>query len=151
MSNQRVKNPRERCYTLLQVGKQQLGMSEDDYRAFLMAHGAGMIQGRISATTMDIGQLEMAIESMKVRGFHPTSKKSGTRDWRTARIAKITAIWIALADAGVVRDRGEKAMLTWCAKHTRTASIKWATSRALNDCIEGLKSWAHRERVKLDG
>ena len=86
--------------------------------------------------------------------FKPTkskTSKASPSDWRAARIAKITALWCALADAGVVRGRGESAMVKWCARLTHKARLEWASSNDLNQCIEGLKDWAQREGVKLDG
>lgn len=142
---------RNRCYKLLQVGRRELGMDEDQYRLFLKAHGAKEMNDHYSASTMSIGQLEMAIETMKKSGFK-VKRKSVTdpnTDWRRPRIKKITAIWCALADAGIVRDRSEPAMQKWCFTLTKKARLEWATATELNDCIEGLKRWAWREKVKL--
>lgn len=148
----KLKTPRSKCYTLLAVGKKQLGMDEDDYRLFLVKHGATKKNGRVSASTMTIGQLETAIEAMKRAGFKPVRKSvvSSLSDWRVPRIKKITALWCTLADAGVVKSRNESSMQRWCAGITKKAKLEWATAQDLNNCIEGLKSWAAREHVKLD-
>lgn len=142
-------DPRRRLYALLQVGRQALGWSDDTYRDFLRDNGA---RGeRSSATTMSIGQLHQALEAMRALGFRPRRRDIATRDWRGPRVAKITALWCTLADAGVVRDRSERAMISWCASMTGTARLEWADSEALNRCIEGLKAWASRERVAIGG
>lgn len=146
-------NTRHRYYKLLQVGKRALGMEDDDYRALLARHGAQEVDGHVSATTLHIGALMAAVEEMKRKGFRPQGKAgsaSNVVDWRKARIRKITALWCQLADAGVVRDRSESAMVKWCARTTHKARLQWATSHDLNACVEALKDWAHRERVKID-
>jgi len=152
-SETRATDPRTRYYRLLAVGKRQLGMDEETYRAFLAAHGAGEVAGRVSATAMDFGALVAAVEALRRQGFKPRRKTvaDGHANWRAPRIAKITALWCALADAGAIRDRSERAMLKFCAGQTGTARIQWATGAGLNRCIEALKSWAGRERVTLDG
>lgn len=146
-----------RYYTMmLNIGKADLGWEEDFYRnTFLKRHGATDKNGKISAATMNITQLRLAFAEMKRMGFIP-KKKAGDNnnsesmsDWRDGRIKKITALWCALADAGVVKDRSEKAMQHWCSRLTHKAVLQWATSNGLNNCIEALKNWAEREHVRI--
>lgn len=142
---------RNRFYKLLQVGKKQLCMDDDVYRDFLALHGAQVKNGRASASTMSLKQLFHALEAMKRAGFTPRAKAitDPQSDWRRPRINKIIALWCTLADAGVVKDRSEKAMNAWCMSITKKARLEWAASADLNACIEGLKKWAWREKVKL--
>lgn len=153
MSNQSQKNARHRYYRLLQVGKKALHMADEDYRALLSRHGASIKEDHPSATTMSIPQLFSAVEDMKAKGFKPTARRgsvSRISNWRKGRIQKITALWCALADAGVVHSRSEASMVKWCAGITKKARLQWATSENLNACIEGLKAWAARENVRID-
>lgn len=144
MSRVPSRNIRERHYRLLQVGKRELGMDDADYRELLRRNGAKEKNGKYSATTMAVGELMQAVAEMRQKGFKP---KKGNTTWRDPRIKKITAIWIALADAGVVRDRSEAAMIKWCSRITNKARLEWAGSNELNACVEGLKEWARREEV----
>lgn len=153
MENQQQHNARHRYYKLLQVGKRTLQMDDDAYRALLARHGAKTVDGHVSATTLHFGALVAAVEEMKRKGFRPQAKTGSAAnvvDWRQARVRKIIALWCALADAGVVHNRSEAAMVKWCARITRKARLQWATSPDLNACIEALKDWARRERVKID-
>lgn len=142
-------DPRTRLYALLAVGKKTLAMDEDTYRALLRAHGAQLKGDKPSATTMTVPQLETALDAMKRAGFKParTSQVARIADWRKPRIAKLNALWCALADAGIVRDRSEAALTKFCARFTRTARLEWAGSAGLNQAIEALKDWARREGV----
>lgn len=147
------KPPRARCYTLLAVGKKQLGWDDEFYRdVFLVKYGATKVNGRVSASTLEFGKLHEAVESMKRSGFKPVKKSVVSRatDWRVPRIKKITALWFALHDGGVINSPGEVAMQRWCASITKKAKLEWADARDLNNCIEALKSWAFREHVKIE-
>lgn len=142
---------RHRLYRLLVVGKRELHMEEDSYRALLARHGAGLIGDKHSATTMTIDGLKDALDEMRAKGFAPQGKTlANAADWRKPRIAKITAIWCTLADAGVVKNRGEAAMVKFCARITGKARLEWAESEDLNACIQALRAWAKNTGVKLE-
>ncbi|MCF7964185.1 MAG: regulatory protein GemA [Methylobacter tundripaludum] len=155
---------RTRHYRLLAIGKEQLGWDEEFYRdTFLKQHGATKDDDdRYSATTMTIGQLYKAVERMKALGFKPTGKASpeqgrrgkkfthDKKDWRQPRIAKLNAMWMAMAEAGVVRDESQDALEKWCKNHHKKDRLQWASSKELNTCIEQLKAWAKRCDVELD-
>jgi len=141
---------RNKYYGLLQIGKKMLAMDEDTYRQFLEQHGAKEKNGRISASTMKLGELVAAVADMEKRGFVRSRKSAvNINSWRTPRIKKITALWCTLADAGVVRNRSENAMHTFCSKQMKADKLQWASASDLNKCIEALKSMAHRKGVKL--
>jgi hypothetical protein len=151
METPRQKHHRYRYYKLIHTGMKALGWEEDgsSYRECLRRNGAKQVKGRLSKTTMSIPGLSAIVEDMKKCGFTPRSKVSTFSEWRKPRIKKITALWCALADAGVVHNRGEVAMAKWCATVSGISRLNWATSADLNNCIEALKSWAARERVKI--
>lgn len=141
---------RRRYYKLLAIGKKQVGIADDDYRALLARHGAREVDGEYSATTMDLAQLDNAVADLKRLGFKPKKKPAGdNKDWRAARIAKITKLWCLLSDAGVVKRREEAAMHKWAMRITHKARLEWAGSAELNQCIEALKDWARREHVAI--
>lgn len=141
---------RNDLYKLLQVGKRELGWSEKTYREKLAEHGAKPApDGRVSASSLDTRQLIDVLQAMHAAGFTPRRRNVKTLDWREPRIKKIIALWCALADAGQVRERGYASMEKWCRSLTRVNKLEWASARALNDCIEALKSWAHRKGVQL--
>jgi len=144
----RKKDDRVRLYKLLEVGRRELRMSDEAFRQLLARHGAKERDGHPSRKTMSLSQLAATVDEMCVKGFRPRPK-GGARvsDWRAARVAKLRAMWIALADAGVVRDRSDKALIMFCARITGIARIEWLPSRKLSDCVTALRTWARREGV----
>lgn len=140
---------RKRLYTLLQVGhtdlKQNLcGWDDEQYRELLARCGASEKNGKFSATTMTVKELEKALNELKRLGFKPGSIKSSsvrnTGDWRGPRIKKLNAMWIALADIGAVNDRSESAMQRWCSNHIPgLVKLNWATTQQLNQAVEMMK------------
>jgi len=142
---------RKRCYTLLAVAKKQLCLDEDTYRAFLAGQGATVKDGRVSATTMSIGQLMQAVEALCQRGFKPTRSGTYQQVWRRRMEGKIARLWFLGHEHGVIHDSGKAAMECWCLKVAGVAAMRWFEVSHYNRCIEGLKSWLAREGVPVDG
>ncbi len=137
---------RNKLYALLRVGKEKIRMEEDAYRFFLKRHGAREKGGKASATTMSLAQLSKAINAMRALGFETQATPIGE-----PIIGKITALWCALADAGVVRNRSDAAMRKWCNTHTNGASLEEAEMPYLCVCVESLKQWCKRSKVIIHG
>jgi len=137
-------NDRKRLYTLLRVGNSDLqqnlyGWDDEQYRELLQRCGAKEKNGKVSATTMTHAELNNAYTELKRLGFKPKQKNGA--DWRKPRIAKLNAMWISLADLGVVNNRSEDAMRTWCTHNVQGLNkLQWATSDQLNKAIEMMKA-----------
>lgn len=147
---------RKRYYTLLAIGKAQLGWDDEFYYGiWLPMQGASLKDGKYSASTLTNVQLFQAVERMKDAGFKPTRTKAGKKfthekaDFRTARIAKLNALWCALADRDLVTNRSQVALEHWCQKHTKKDRLQWASSKELNTCIEQLKAWSKRVGMEV--
>lgn len=149
------KDPRKRLYALLHIASDDMrsrvpDWDDDDYRLVLKEHGAKLRNGKYSATTMSLVQLEKALEYFKQSGFKVRRTRS-EGNWRAARIAKLNALWCELADAGHVRDRSEVAMQSWCANQVHGLTrLQWATSPQLNQAVEMLKRYCHRCNVDVE-
>lgn len=145
-------------YKLLAVANRELrqsrsGWCEADYREILRQCGASERDGRISAKTMTAVEMNQALKRFEQLGF-VRRKPAGrpNRKGMQPRIAKLNAMWCALADAGVVRDRSEQAMRHWCENQVGTLTkFDWADGDDLNQAIEMLKAFARRCDVKLRG
>lgn len=152
------RDPRQRMYTLLGVAHRELkaslaGWCDESYRTVLHQYGATEAGGKISATTLNMQQLEQVLEHFKKLGFKPKAARSKGRaqdDWRAPRIAKLNAMWCKLADAGHVRDRSEAAMRAWCGNEVAgMTQLEWSTGDQLNRAIEMLKRFCTRCGVRV--
>lgn len=155
MSNHNLAQ-RQRLYKLLQVQNRELhkqlaGWTDDDYRYLLATCGATVRDGKPSATTMSISQMETALNALRVKGGKQddTPHAAFSRDKRP-RINKLMALWHALADAGVVQQRSLQAMMAWCENNVPGINkLVWADTMALNKAIEMLKGFAKSRGVKV--
>jgi len=147
-------NPnRNRLYKLLRVGKSELQWDEDFYRQMLKEHGAKEQEGKYSASTMSIAQMEVLLSHMKRCGFKvkrsPQRISADVAKRKAAQKAKLTAIWLCLFDNGVVRNRSEASMEKFVARFTDNKPLRWATEKQMSDAIEALKKMAERAHVDL--
>jgi len=145
---------RLRYNKLIFAGLKALSWSKDGAQFQGLLQGAGARQkpdGSFSLSSLEIGKLMAIYDELKKAGFKPKPKSAASRAAvsKQGQIKKIIAIWCALADAGVVRDRSEAAMTRWCAGITGKARLEWAYPQELIVCIESLKKWAKREKVNL--
>jgi phage gp16-like protein len=142
---------RQRLYTLLAVGKAELGWDDEFYYGiWLPMQGATLKDGRYSASTMDIGQLFQAVERMKDSGFKvKPAKSAGTRpqaDDEQSRL--IRSLWLQLHEAGKVRDPDERALVHWVRGQFKSSNgieaLQWLSVRQKRRIIEQLKQWLAR-------
>lgn len=101
------KEERNRLIRNIHVAKRQLGFDEDQYRAFLEE-----TTGKRSCSEMEAGDLLNVINAMRRCGartaarFSPRSRDKS----RKTPADKAVALWIELANMGVVRDRSHDAL-----------------------------------------
>lgn len=140
---------RQWYYRTLQVAKREVGMDDDSYRDVLMAFGATEKDGKFSATTLTIPQLEKVLSHFKTCGFK--MKRAGApKSFKDGQLRKCQAMWIELHKAGVFHQPYSEAALTkFAARMTGgVANIRWASPTGLAKTIEALKGIANREGVK---
>ena len=151
--NNRIKQfDRKHFYTLLQVGKAELGFDDEFYYGiFLPTHGATLnAAGRYSATTMSNTQLFSAVEDMKAKGFKVKPKaKAGVKKTNRkladdSQSKKIRALWLELHTAGEVRDASEQALCSYVKRMTKVEALRWLSTAQASKVIESLKSWLER-------
>lgn len=143
--------------TKIHIGRNELGMDDDSYRANL-AHYAN---GKTSCTNMTVPELHAVLAAFEKLGFKPKkapAKKQpgkkyspktvdGPRDERSV----IRAIWIFMHRAGFIRDGSETALNAWVARQTAQssngtgiASVQWLTGADAVLVLEALKKWCRR-------
>ncbi|MDR1276167.1 MAG: regulatory protein GemA [Candidatus Accumulibacter sp.] len=141
-------DPRVRLIRLIHVGKRELGLSDETYRALL----AGCTR-KDSTTRMSVPELERVFDRMKHSGFkvqvksarHAAAQSKPSRPLaQSPQARKIRALWLSLHTAGAVRNASEAALAAYVQRQTGIAALQWLDSAQAGKIIESLKSWLIR-------
>jgi phage gp16-like protein len=79
-----------------------------------------------------------------------TKKSNASPKYRDAVMRKVVALWITLAQAGVIRSSSDQALQAYVKRLTGLSNLKWCGAAECNILIESLKSWAKRENVDIE-
>ncbi|MBO9538756.1 regulatory protein GemA [Herbaspirillum sp.] len=128
------------------------GWSAESHQDLLVRHGATAVDGRISATTMSVPQLNGALGDYQGRGWERTRKvfsqgKSGAKTV-PPQIAHIVRLWGRLGQAGKVQKATRSALLAYCARQLGHDKVPDLDSLDVQECqtiIESLKKWLDRK------
>jgi len=138
----------------IHVGKKQLGLDEDTYRAML-----ARVTGKSSLRDMSEGERAAVMREMRRCGFKPVSARGGRREAddredkkdnkgafkqnlkrgkkpRSSLYKKLQALWIAGYNLGVVRDRTDAGLDGFIARKCGGSEVQ---------AVEALKGWLARE------
>ncbi|UGA45987.1 regulatory protein GemA [Bradyrhizobium quebecense] len=121
--------------------KRNAGLGDDDtYRDFLRREA-----GVVSAKDLSVRDAQRVIE--KLRDLAGTGTALGQVAGLDGPIgAKLRALWISGYNLGIVRDRSDKAMLSYLQRQTGVSHVRFLNDpRAGSSAIEGLKSWLARD------
>jgi len=138
---------RKNYYTLLQVGKTDLGWGDEFYYGiWLPMQGATLKNGKYSASTLSIGQLCQAVETMKKSGFKVkhSNDKSARKLAGDAQSQKIRALWLDMHNQGIVRNPSEASLAAYVKRLTGVEALQWLTTGQAGGVIEALKKWQNR-------
>lgn len=127
------------------------GLADDDTWRGLLARVTG---GVTSTRAMTDRQLQAVVEALHRAGAPRLAGAAGGRErsrYRPcAQMGKARALWIALADAGVIKDRREAALGGFVRRQTGQ-DIGIIDATAANKVVEALKAMARRHGVNVAG
>lgn len=160
-----ARDERARLIRLVHVGRRELGLDEDAYRAILMAQA-----GVSSSSDASAKQLQAVVDYMKRQGFKIAVKGGSSRNQvvvKSRRIGvstaaaaaravvlasdaesrKARAMWITLHEIGQVRDPSEAALLAYTRRQTGSQRLEWVSNMV--SVLEPLKSWLLRSMPQV--
>lgn len=124
----------------IHVAKKQLGLDDETYRATLVR-----LTGKASAADMSEAERSQVVAEFRSKGFKPVSTGARKRlDGKYA--AKLQALWIAGWNLGVVRDRDDRALISFVEGRTGIEHVRFLHHHDdATKAIEALKAWVARE------
>ncbi|MGY3873475.1 gp16 family protein [Aeromonas dhakensis] len=141
----------KRLLKLVQVGRRELGLDEEEYRALLE-----QVTGVRSAKGMSASKLDAVIIAMKGLGFKVKggAQVAGRRSppssakVQAPEVRKLRAIWITMKQDGLLHDGSEDALGSFIRRMTASANggvgisrAEWLTSFQAERVLEALKKW----------
>lgn len=139
----------KRLLTLVHVGRRELSLDDEDYRALLES-----VTGSRSAKGLKAVQLEAVVTAMKGLGFKVKGNTTGRRSPPSAahvqapEVRKLRAIWITMNNDGLLHDGSEDALGSFIRRMTANANggvginrAEWLTSIQAERVLEALKKW----------
>ena len=129
--------------------KNLTGWSDESHRDLLTLSGAKAVDGKVSASTLNVPQLNAVLESYERRGW-PRQKKvfgqGATAKKVPPRIAHLVRLWGKLGTAGKVENASRPALLAWCGRQVghEVQDLDSLTVPESQNLTEALKGWLGR-------
>ena len=138
---------RQRLIRLIHVGKRELGLDDEIYRALLM----GSVQ-KDSTSAMSVPELERVLERMKRSGFKvrvksarpPAQSRPGRPLAQYPEARKVRALWLFLHQLGAVKNPSEEALAAYVKRIAKVDALQWTNGDQTEALIETWKKWAMR-------
>lgn len=138
---------RQQLIRLIHVGKRELSLDEETYRALVKS---GSKTSHDSTSMLTAAQLELVLDAMKARGFIvKTGGKPVSSTLKDPQAQKIRALWLELHTRGYVNNPGDTAMNAFIKRITHVDRMEWLSTAQASKAIETLKSWLDRDLNKI--
>ena len=137
--------PTNAQYAKINIACKELGINKYDLIA-------DRYNGMESTKQLTPFQTHDLLDHLKTLGFKVKRKKKSKTSpvYIDGQHRKIVALWITLADAGVVRNRSDQALQKYVRRMTGIENLKWCDDSDCYTLIEALKSWCLREDIDID-
>lgn len=146
--------PTNKLKAQIHIGKQQLGLDDDTYRALLKS-----ATGKTSSADMNIVDLHKVVEAMKQRGFKvrrpkagkSTSSRLSNKNGTPADLLdKLKAVWRDMGKDEILRDASDAALRSYVRRQTGGdfEAPEFCDNATLIRLIESLKQWQKRVKKK---
>lgn len=126
----------------IHVGRKQLGLDEDDYRAMLTR-----VTGKDSLRAMTERELGAVVHELRAKGFGERRPDFAPARPLTGPFAgKMLALWLSAYELGVVRKRSADALIAFVERQTGISHLNWVReAKDAARAIEALKAMMARE------
>lgn len=132
--------------------RKRLGFDEDTARAFYRR-----AVGKDHLTQMSDAEHRTVLSALRAVGTttsasSPASSKPASRPVQGPYGKKLTALWIAMWNLGLIRDRSDTALISFVLKRIQPDHTRWLTdAKEGRKVVEALKDWMRREAGVMFG
>lgn len=133
---------KQKLIQLIHIASSELKLDKDTYSQMLLT-----LTGKASTRDMDVPQLTKVFKSLQGKGFKVRPAKKARAQCPLddhPQSKKIRALWLEMADQGIVRDSSEQALARWIKRETGVDSLQWLEPEQASSAIEKLKQWQRR-------
>lgn len=126
-----------------------LGYSRETYEDILAMN----FNGCISSQKLSPREAEKLLSLFRAKGWRPkAARKRGSSASmpQDPQSRMVRALWIKLAQAGVVHDGSDRALNRFAKRMCNIEHLRWCNGQHKYRIIEALKEWANREGVNID-
>lgn len=137
------------------AGKNLPGWSEESHQDLLVRAGARRVEGRASASTLSLPQLQAALADYEKRGWPRKPFFADKAKAKPARVPKpvppaiahVCRMWGLLHKAGCVQAGTRPAMLAWITRQVGRPvnDLDGLSTAELQALIEAAKAWLARD------
>ena len=155
MSNRTLAKIRTAELAQIHIAKKQLALSDDDYRAAILAASKGATD---SAGALTPQQRVTVLAHFKRAGFkvrHARKDSDGKRKTpsrpiadRSDQLRMMRALWLRLHESGGIDSADEQGLVSFAKKQTGIEALEWLSVEQNQKCIEIMKRWLERVRIK---
>ena len=122
------------------IGKKDLGLDDDTYRALLER-----VTRCSSAKALSEHELERVVAELRRLGWTGETTKRGRAPSAKPHIRKVWAVWRALAAAGGLRSEEPRAALrAFCERMVGVTDPEWLDPEQARLVTEAIKHWTER-------
>jgi phage gp16-like protein len=142
MANSKEKQTRDREIRLIHVGRRELQLDEETYRAMLQS-----VAGVDSSAKLDASGRRNVLDHMKSKGFQVKSNAktaAASRNAADPQYRKIQALWSELARLDAVQVNTEAAIRVYIKRITGVTDFAFCNNAQVTVIIESLKKWRNR-------
>lgn len=128
------------------IARKDLGLDDDTYRDVIERISTGRAR---SAKDLRYGELNDLLREFRDKGWKPKAATAGGGAAKDAQSRKVWALWFALADAGVVRNRSAAALRAYVKRMVDREDLRFCDQKDKAKLIEELKAWCDRAGVEF--
>jgi phage gp16-like protein len=135
---------RNKLIAKIHVAKKQLKLADDDYRGLILGSTDGEAD---SCKDCNEYQLEQVLAALTRQGFTPVIDASKvklspkTKDKADpTQVDAIRALWIDLANKGVIRNRSDDAIQRFAKRLTQVDRLEWLDTKQCQTVLAALNN-----------